>query len=31
MTEDMWSGWGIRTLSANHVAYDPLSYQRGSV
>jgi glycogen debranching enzyme len=31
MAEDMWSGWGIRTLSAKHVAYDPLSYQRGSV
>jgi glycogen debranching enzyme len=28
---DMWSGWGIRTLSAAHVAYDPLSYQLGSV
>jgi glycogen debranching enzyme len=31
MADDVWSGWGIRTLSANHVAYDPLSYQRGSV
>ena len=31
MAEDMWSGWGIRTLSSEHVAYDPLSYQRGSV
>jgi len=31
MAEDMWTGWGIRTLSAKHVAYDPLSYQRGSV
>jgi glycogen debranching enzyme len=31
MAEDMYSGWGIRTLSASHVAYDPLSYQRGSV
>lgn len=31
MADDMWSGWGIRTLSADHVAYDPLSYQRGSV
>jgi glycogen debranching enzyme len=29
--EDMWSGWGIRTLSAGHPAYDPHSYQRGSV
>jgi len=31
MAEDMWSGWGIRTLSSEHIAYDPLSYQRGSV
>ena len=28
---DMWSGWGIRTLSANHPAYNPFSYQNGSV
>jgi glycogen debranching enzyme len=28
---DMWSGWGIRTLSANNPAYNPLSYQCGSV
>jgi glycogen debranching enzyme len=28
---DMWSGWGIRTLSARHPAYNPLAYQRGSV
>ena len=28
---DMWSGWGIRTLSANHPAYNPYSYQNGSV
>jgi len=27
----MWSGWGIRTLSTTHVAYNPFSYQRGSV
>jgi glycogen debranching enzyme len=27
----MWSGWGIRTLSAVHVAYNPFSYQVGSV
>ena len=29
--EDMFSGWGIRTLSAEHPAYDPYSYHRGSV
>ncbi|MGQ0642502.1 MAG: glycogen debranching N-terminal domain-containing protein [Gemmatimonadaceae bacterium] len=28
---DMFSGWGIRTLSSAHRAYDPLSYHRGSV
>jgi glycogen debranching enzyme len=28
---DMWSGWGIRTLSENNPAYNPFSYQNGSV
>lgn len=28
---DMFSGWGIRTLSSGHPAYNPLSYQLGSV
>ena len=28
---DMWSGWGIRTLSANHPAFNPYNYQTGSV
>jgi glycogen debranching enzyme len=28
---DMWSGWGIRTLSAYNPAYNPYSYQLGSV
>jgi hypothetical protein len=27
----MWSGWGIRTLSANHPGYNPFSYHTGSV
>jgi glycogen debranching enzyme len=31
MQPDMFSGWGIRTLSADHVAFDPLAYQQGSV
>jgi hypothetical protein len=31
LAEDMWSGWGIRTLSDRHVAYNPFSYQLGSV
>jgi glycogen debranching enzyme len=28
---DMFSGWGLRTLSADNPAYNPVSYQRGSV
>ena len=28
---DMWSGWGIRTLSEKNPAYNPFSYQNGSV
>jgi glycogen debranching enzyme len=31
MQPDMFSGWGIRTLSAEHAAYNPFSYHRGSV
>jgi glycogen debranching enzyme len=27
----MWSGWGIRTLSALNPAYNPHSYQLGSI
>ena len=27
----MWSGWGIRTLSSDHVAYNPFSYHTGTV
>lgn len=31
MAEDMFSGWGIRTLSAKHPAFNPYSYHRGTV
>jgi glycogen debranching enzyme len=31
MRPDMFSGWGVRTLSADHAAFDPLAYQEGSV
>jgi glycogen debranching enzyme len=31
MRPDMFSGWGIRTLSADHPAYHPFSYHLGSV
>jgi glycogen debranching enzyme len=28
---DLFSGWGIRTLSTDHAFYNPLSYHRGTV
>jgi glycogen debranching enzyme len=28
---DLFSGWGVRTLSSEHAAYNPYSYHRGSV
>jgi glycogen debranching enzyme len=31
MRKDMWSGWGIRTLSANHASFNPYNYQTGAV
>ena len=31
MAPDMNTGWGIRTLSTQHGAYNPFSYQNGSV
>ncbi len=31
MAPDMWSGWGIRTLSSDHPAYNPFSYHTGAV
>jgi len=31
MAPDMWTGWGIRTLSAKHPAFNPYNYQTGSV
>ncbi|MDQ2689518.1 MAG: amylo-alpha-1,6-glucosidase, partial [Chloroflexota bacterium] len=31
MRPDMFSGWGIRTLSSDHRAFNPFSYHRGSV
>ena len=29
--DDMFSGWGIRTLSKNTLVYNPMSYHNGSV
>ncbi len=31
MADDMWSGWGIRTLSSKHPGYNPYSYHCGSI
>lgn len=31
LRKDLFSGWGLRSLSAEHPAYNPLSYQRGTV
>jgi glycogen debranching enzyme len=31
MAPDLFSGWGIRTLSTGNPAYNPYSYQRGSI
>ena len=31
MAPDMWTGWGIRTLSANNPSFNPYNYQTGSV
>jgi glycogen debranching enzyme len=31
MAPDMWTGWGIRTLSKNNPAFNPYNYQTGSV
>ena len=28
---DMFSGWGVRTLSSAHAYYNPISYHRGTV
>lgn len=31
MSADLFSGWGIRTLSAGCMAYNPMSYHNGSI
>ena len=31
LQSDMFSGWGIRTLSSDHPAYNPFAYHRGTV
>jgi glycogen debranching enzyme len=31
MADDMFSGWGVRTLSTHAVSFNPMSYHNGSV
>jgi glycogen debranching enzyme len=31
MREALWSGWGVRTMSTQDTAYNPLSYHNGTV
>src|SRR6266699_731139 len=31
LQDDMWSGWGIRTISNKNPAFNPFSYHLGSV
>src|SRR5205814_1272830 len=31
MGEELWSGWGIRTMSSGDAAFSPLSYHNGTV
>jgi glycogen debranching enzyme len=31
LAPDMYSGWGLRTLSATHAVFNPMSYHDGSV
>jgi len=31
LSDELWSGWGIRTMSTGDAAYNPLSYHNGTV
>ncbi|MBD0349150.1 MAG: hypothetical protein ICV59_08355, partial [Thermoleophilia bacterium] len=31
MGRDLWSGWGVRTMSSAEAGYNPISYHNGSV
>src|SRR5256714_1072942 len=31
MGESLWSGWGVRTMSSDDAAFNPLSYHNGTV
>src|SRR5256885_14448257 len=30
MGEELWSGWGVRTMSSGDAGYSPLSYHNGT-
>ena len=31
LSEDLWTGWGIRTMASDAAAYNPISYHNGTV
>jgi glycogen debranching enzyme len=31
MSEELWSGWGLRTMASSEAAYNPLRYHNGTV
>jgi glycogen debranching enzyme len=31
MAEELWSGWGVRTMSSGDAGYNPLAYHNGTV
>jgi len=31
LSEEMFSGWGVRTLASNEVRYNPMAYHNGSI
>jgi glycogen debranching enzyme len=31
MGEELWSGWGVRTMASDDVGYNPLAYHNGTV
>ena len=31
MSDDLWSGWGVRTMAVGEAAYNPLAYHDGTV
>src|SRR3990170_3332242 len=31
LSEELWSGWGIRTMASDSAAYNPISYHNGTV